>query len=58
MRHSIEELDKVTFDTATHIFQVAVTYNVKKEMGQIKRFKVRVVYQGSDNLEMDIEHFD
>lgn len=54
----LKDMDKVAFDTATHIFQVAVTYNIKKETGRIKRYKVRVVYQGSDNLEMDIEHFD
>lgn len=54
----LEEMDKVTFDIATHIFQVAVTYNVKNETGKIKRYKVRVIYQGADNLEMNIEHFD
>ena len=54
----LEEVDKVVFDVATHIFQVAITYDIKKEMWQIKRYKVRVSYQGSDNLEIDIEHFD
>ncbi|HKJ40284.1 MAG TPA: hypothetical protein VJ972_16060 [Anaerolineales bacterium] len=54
----LEEIDRETFDIATHVFQVVVTYNVKKEMGKIKRYKVRVVYQGSNNLEIDIEHFD
>jgi hypothetical protein len=54
----LEEVDKIVFDVATHIFQVALTYNVKKEMGQIKRYKVRVLYQGSDRLITDIEHFD
>jgi hypothetical protein len=54
----LEEVDKVVFDVATHIFQVTITYGIKKEMGKIKRYKVRVSYQGSDNLEIDIEHFD
>jgi len=54
----LEEVDKVVFDVATHVFQVAITYGIQKEMGQIKRYKVRVSYQGSNNLEIDIEHFD